>query len=102
MDTRGILMWAAFVLVCAAIYFFSNKVKKEINTDGIEADGVISRITQSGTPGRLSYDYYAVYRTEDGEETEGVISNPRGDLKVGDHVRLKYHPVHKMNCRLID
>ena len=35
------------------------------------------------------------------EEIEGVISNPSSDLVVGQQVRLKYHPKHKMNARII-
>ena len=44
---------------------------------------------------------YARYRTEDGAEVEGLLSNPRSDLAVGQPVRLKYHPKHRTNARLI-
>jgi len=35
------------------------------------------------------------------DKIEGIISNPADDLKVGQSVRLKYHPKYKMNARLI-
>ena len=41
------------------------------------------------------------YRTEDGEEVEGVLSNPWSNLEVGQKVRLKYYPKHKTSARLI-
>ena len=67
----------------------------------IEADGVISRIEDVGGPDDVTLHYYARYRTEDGAEVEGLLSNPRSDLAVGQPVRLKYHPKHRTNARLI-
>ena len=68
---------------------------------GIETNGVTSRITDEGGPDEIDLRYYAHYRTEDGEEVEGLLSDPRSDLKVGQQVRLKYHPKHKTNARLV-
>jgi hypothetical protein len=62
---------------------------------------VISRIEDDGGPDDITFIYYVRYRTEDGEEIEGIISNPAGDLIVGQQVRLKYHPKYRMNARLI-
>ena len=101
MGTKGIIMWAVFIAVCATIYFYSRKIRKEIEEGGIETTGVISKIIDSGTPDVVSFDYYAVYTTAEGEKTEGILTNPAGDLKVGQQVRLKYHPKYKMNARLI-
>lgn len=102
MDAKGIIMWVAFIVICASIYFISKKMKKQIEESGIETTGVISRIEDEGGTEDITFIYYAKYRTEDGEEIEGIISNPRTDLEEGQCVNLKYHPEHKMNARLID
>ena len=102
MDTKGILFWAGLLVVCAVIWLVSRRMKKQIEENGIETDGVISRITDVGGPGEADLQYYARYRTEDGAEVEGLLSNPRFDLAVGQRVRLKYHPKHKTNARLIE
>ena len=102
METKGILLWAGLILICAVIFFFSQRIKKQIEEHGIETEGVISRIEDEGEPGEIDYHYYAKYRTEDGEEVEGTLSNPAPDLAAGQRVRLKYHPKYKSNARLID
>ena len=101
MDAKGIIIWAVFIVICAVIYFISRKLKKQIEENGIETTGVISRIEDEGGTEDITFNYYAKYRTEDGEEIEGIISNPTAGLKEGQHVRLKYHPEHRMNARLI-
>ena len=101
MSAKGIFVWAVFIAVCSAIYFISQRMKDQIDENGIETTGVISRIEDMGDPEDISLIYFAKYRTEDGEEIEGTISNPTTDLEVGRQVRLKYHPKHKMNARLI-
>ena len=101
MDAKSYIIWAIFAAVCLAIYLVSRRMKNEIDEKGIETVGVISRIVDAFEPEDVSQDYYAVYRTAEGEEIEGVISNPSSDLVVGQQVRLKYHPKHKMNARII-
>ena len=101
MDTKGILLWVGLFVVCAGIYLISRRMKKQIEENGIEADGVISRIEDVGGDDDVTLHYYARYRTEDGAEVEGLLSNPRSDLEAGQQVRLKYHPKHKTNARLI-
>ena len=100
MDTKAYIAWAVFAVICTIIVIISKRMKKQIDENGIETTGVISRIEDLGDPDEIDLCYYARYRTEDGEEVEGVLSNPRGDLEVGQEVRLKYHPKHKMNARL--
>ncbi len=102
MDTKGMIMWAVFIAVCAAIYVVSHKMKKEIKENGTETTGVISRIEDIGDPDDISLIYYVQYRTSDGEEVEGILLNPTPDLEEGQQVRIKYHPVYKANARLID
>ncbi len=98
---KGILLWVGLAAVCAVIWLISQRMKKQIEENGIETTGVISRITDAGGSDDVTLHYYARYRTEDGEETEGLLSNPRSGLEVGQQVRLKYHPKHKTNARLI-
>ena len=101
MDTKGILLWVGFALICGFISLFSYRMKRQIDKDGIETNGVISRIEDAGQPDEIDLHYYVQYRTEDGEEIEGLISNPRSDLEVGQTVHIKYHPKHRSNARLI-
>lgn len=101
MDTKGIILWVGFAVICAVIYLLSRRMKKQIEENGIETDAVISRIEDEGWPDEIDLRYYARYRTQDGEEIEGVLSNPRSDLEVGQQVRLKYHPKHKTNARVV-
>ena len=100
-DTKGILLWAGLLIICGIIFFLSRRMKKQIEENGIETNGVISRITDEGGSDEINLQYYARYRTENGEEVEGLLSDPRSDLKVGQQVRLKYHPKHKTNARLV-
>ena len=100
-DTKGILLWAGLLIICGIIFFLSPRMKKQIEESGIKTNGVISRITDEGGPDEIALRDYAHYRTEDGEEVEGLLSDPRSDLKVGQQVRLKYHPKHKTNARLV-
>ena len=101
MDKKGILLWAGLLIICGIIYLLSRRMKKQIEENGIETAGVISRIEDVGGSDEIDLRYYARYRTEDGEEVEGLLANPRSDLEVGQQVRVKYHPKHKTNARLI-
>ncbi len=102
MDTKGIILWAGLIIICAIIYLVSRKMKKEIEENGIETTGVISRITDEGGTDNVDLQYYVRYCTAEGEEVEGLLSNPGADLTEGRQVRIKYHPRYKTNARLID
>ena len=99
---KGIIMWAVFIAVSAAIVLFSRKMKREIEVKGIETEAVVSRIVDEGTLEEVDINVYVKYRTLDGQEIEGVLSNPRYDLVEGQQVRIKYHPEHKSNARLVE
>lgn len=101
METKYILLWAGFAAICVTIYIVSRIMKNQIEKNGIETEGVISRIEDAGDTEDIILHYYAKYRTDDGEEVEGLISNPTSDLYEGKQVRLKYHRKHKTNARLI-
>ena len=102
MNASGVLLWAGLAVICAAISLCSHRMKKQIEEDGIETTGVISRIEDMGAQDEINLHYYARYRTKDGEEVEGLLSNPRSDLAEGQEVRIKYHPKHKTNARLVN
>ena len=98
---KGIIAWMIFLAVIAAGILVSRRIKSEINENGIETDAVVSRITDDGTPEDIDINVYVRYRTENGEEIEGVLSNPRAGLEEGQQVRIKYHPKYKSNARLV-
>ena len=98
---KGIIMWVVFLAVIAAGILVSRRIKSGINESGIETDAVVSCITDDGTPEEIDINVYVRYRTENGEEIEGVLSNPRADLEEGQPVRIKYHPKYKNNARLV-
>ena len=101
MDTKGMILWGGLLAAGAIIYLVSLIMKRQIEKNGIETIGEISRIVDVGGSDDIILHYYARYITSDGEEVEGLLSNPRSDLEVGQKVRLKYHPKHKTNARLI-
>ena len=98
---KGIIMWIVFLAVIAGGILISNRIKRGIIENGIETDAVVSRITDDGAPEEIDINVYVRYRTEDGKEIEGVLSNPRADLEEGQPVRIKYHPKYKGNARLV-
>lgn len=48
MDMKTIVLWGGFIAICAIIHWFSRRMKKQIEENGIETSGVISRITDEG------------------------------------------------------
>ena len=98
---KGIIMWVVFLAVIAAGILVSRRIKSGINENGIETDAVVYCITDDETPEEIDINVYVRYRTENGEEIEGVLSNPRADLEEGQPVRIKYHPKYKNNARLV-
>ena len=100
-DVKGILIWVGLIAIIGIIVFLYQRMKKEIEKNGIETTGVISRITDVGGPDEINLQYYARYCTEDGKEIEGILQNPSKDLQEGQEVRLKYHPRFKNNARIV-
>lgn len=98
---KGIIMWMVFLAIIAVGVLVSRRMKKDIKENGIEADAVVSRISEDMSQDLSDFIVYVKYHTEDGEEVEGVLSNPRADLEEGQQVRIKYHPKYKNNARLI-
>ena len=100
-DMKGIIIWAVFIAVCAAIILVSRRIKKQIDENGIQTTGVVTRIVDEGGAEDIDIRHYVRYRTQEGEEVEGILSNPTRDLVVGQQVILKYHPKYKQNARLV-
>lgn len=98
---KGLIMWAVFLIVIVAGMLVSRKLKKSINENGIETDAVVSRVSEDMSQDLSDFTVYVKYRIENGEEVEGIISNPRADLEEGQRVRIKYHPKYKNNARLV-
>ena len=98
---RGIVMWVLLLAVIAAGTLISRRMKRGIEENGIETDAVVSRIADHGSQTEIDVHVYVRYRTEDGEEVEGILSNPRTNLQEGQGVRIKYHPKFKTNARLV-
>ena len=98
---KGIIMWAVLLAVIAIGFLVSRVMRKSITEAGIETDAVVSSVSEDWTQDLSDFIVCVKYRTQDGEEVEGVLSNPRADLVVGQQVRIKYHPRFKANARLI-
>lgn len=101
MELKGILLWAGLLVICGVFFFFTRRIKKEIEEKGILAEGIISRIEEDSDPDSVSYKFYVKFQTREGEEIEGLLLNPRYDLEVGERVLIKYHPKLHLNCRLV-
>ncbi|MBQ6559419.1 MAG: hypothetical protein IJL85_01170 [Erysipelotrichaceae bacterium] len=102
MDLKFILVWTAFIAVFLFGVFFSKRLNRQIKEEGIETEGVISRVYDAGQPDEIDIHVCARYTTEDGEEVEGILTNAPDNLVPGQHVRIKYHPRYKENARLIE
>ena len=74
---KGIIMWMVFLAVIAVGTLISHRIKNGIDENGIETDAVVSRIIDDGSPDEIDIDVYVRYRTESGDEIEGV--HPRGE-----------------------
>ena len=101
-NAKGIIIWAVFLAICAAIWLFSRRIRKRIDEEGIETVGAVSRVSESfdSDSGAVEISVYARYRTEDGEEIEGLLLNAPSNLQEGQRVRLKYHPKFRMNAKV--
>ena len=101
-NLKGLIICAAFLAICAALFIVAHRMRKRIDEDGIEASGVISRVDQYSTRNSgVKIRVYARYRTEDGEEMEGLLLDAPSSLQPGQRVRLKYHPTLPMNAKVL-
>ena len=102
-NMKGIIIWAVFLSVCAALLIWGRRLRKQIDENGIEADATVSRIDvsfDSETHAR-EVSFYARYRTQDGKEIEGLLLDPPDNLQEGQRIRVKYHPKLTMNAKVL-
>ena len=55
MDIKGLILWVGFAVICAVIYLVSRRMKNQIEENGIETTGVISRIEDVGATEKSHY-----------------------------------------------
>ena len=77
-----------------------------IRRKGVETEGVISRIEEQSTvdgDGSLdvTYTYYVIFKTQDGQEMEADLNHATGHICGGDQVRIKYLPEKPKHAVLI-
>ena len=58
-DTKGILLWVGLFIICGIIFFLSRRMKKQIEENGIETNGVIFLITDECGPDEIDIRYFA-------------------------------------------
>lgn len=100
---------AVIVVIIAACVLFTAKRNNAIKQNGVEADGVVTRVKESestdedGIVTGVYYTYYVTYRTMDGKEVEAKLASGKSfdnrigkswdsDLHEGSNVRIKYLP----------
>lgn len=86
------------VIICIISFININKIKK----NGIETEAVISRINITTTQtihdedGTTDIDttetYFVKFKTQNGEEIETRLPNPKMGLREGDVIKIKYLP----------
>ena len=96
----GIIVVAVFAIQAA------NAIKKakKIDRDGIETDGIVSRIAEVYDPENLSSSFttYIKYKDRDGNEIESPAVLSRDvEYAVGDRVRVKYMPGDRKMARIV-
>ncbi len=105
-NIKGFIVWAIFLTVCAAMMILSRLIRKKIDQNGVEAIGVVSRVEESFDidDGGSSISVHVRYRTEDGEEIEGLLLDAPSNLQPGQRVRVKYHPhpTLRLNAKLLE
>ena len=88
----------AIILICIISFINTNKIKK----NGIETEAEISRINITTTQtindedGTTDFDttetYFVKFKTQNGEEIETRLPNPKMGLREGDIIKIKYLP----------
>ena len=91
------------VFIIVAIRMF--KKAKKIDTEGIEANAEVSKITEHWDPdtSTSSYTVYVTFTDGDGETRECALSSKsKRGYTVGDPVRILYLPDEKKMVRSVD
>ena len=99
-----ILAVAGVIAFIAAIIIVTRKAKK-IDREGLEADAVVSKITeyQDSDSVSSSFRIYVKYTDEDGIAHESTLSASEAfHFSVGMNVRIKYLPGKHTIVRFVD
>ena len=88
------------LLSLAAWVFYTRKAGKEALEEGIETEGIITRIEDTYGAQRADARVFARY-TADGEETEGEVLGAPAGLRAGQRVRLRCHPRSRQKAAFI-
>ncbi len=98
---KGLALWVTFAAIFAVGLLISHVIKSGIEKNGIETEAVVSSIVDISSQEDIDLHVYVCYCTKDGRKVEGVLSNPRANLEEGQRVKIKYHPKHVTNARLV-
>jgi len=96
------MIYIAIMIAGLIAAYFLKRYNRQIKTNwhGTETDAVVSRIEKEELPHpNCSYPFWPCYatcyvrfRTEEGEETEAQLMNPKMPLNEGSRIRIKYLP----------
>ena len=87
----SLLIIIAFVAVVVTAVKMASKREKEIYSNGIEVNSVVSRNEHYFVDHHSRYRCYVSYQGDDGSTHEGLL-NLRSNLPVGRKVQIKYIP----------
>lgn len=97
-----IILTAIFLAIVIPLIIVTLKREKEIYENGLEADGVVSRVESRMARIRNGLEYfpYIRYVGDDGQEHEGLL-NVSVQFKIGRKMRIKYLPGRYDEVRFI-
>ena len=97
-------LWFFFVILAGMIvaFVFSLKMRKTTKVEGVETIATVTRVEEGGDVRTGGIRAFAKYRTDEGEEVEGILLNPQNDPIPGQRVRVWYHPAYRQNLKVIE
>lgn len=105
MDIVKYIICAAVVVLILAGFVIGMIRNRKIRRNGIEAQGVISRVEEryesDGESGSYTFIYYVNYTTREGKTIEARLGKmTQAHFDVGQTIRVKYLPKSRsMSCR---
>ena len=100
----GMLLWIFLIASGFFFFFYKRIMQKRIAEEGIQTEGVISRIEEDLDIDSYNNDYfwYAEYYDETGTKQEAMLYNPDTELEVGDKVIIKYHHKNRNYAEFVE
>ena len=88
--------WSIIALIAGSFIYAMIYIAR-VKRYGTEAEAYVSRLEEHESidaDGACStyYDVYVIYRTQEGRQVEGTLSNPKNRLKEGDRLLIRYLP----------